>query len=107
MKFFVAQIAIGLGYLHSKQIVYRDLKLENILIGDDGYLLISDFGISKKIDKEGEQTYTQCGTLEYMAPEMLKAKGAKSGYDFAADWWALGTLIYELLVGKPPFYLED
>lgn len=54
MKFFIIQIAIGLGYLHSKQIVYRDLKLENVLIGDDGYLLISDFGISKKIDKEGE-----------------------------------------------------
>ena len=77
VKFFIIQIAIGLGYLHSKQIVYRDLKLENVLIGDDGYLLISDFGISKKIDKEGEQTYTQCGTLEYMAPEMLKAKGYK------------------------------
>ena len=96
------QIALGLGHLHSKDFIYRDLKLENILMDDDGYISLSDFGMSKII-KEGELTKTFCGTLEYMAPEALDGEG----YDKAADWWALGIIIFEMLYGKPPFYHKN
>ena len=68
-------------------------------------MLVCDFGISKLIDTDaGEMTYSKCGTVEYMAPEMLKAKKNRHGYDFRVDWWALGTLMYELMIGIPPFY---
>merc|ERR1712110_746405 len=104
-KFFTMQVALGLGHLHTKNIIYRDLKPENVLVGEDGYLLVCDFGISKLIDADkGEVTYSRCGTVEYMAPEMLKAKKGRHGYDFRVDWWALGTLMYELMIGIPPFY---
>ena len=100
------QVALGLGHLHEKKIIYRDLKPENILVNEDGYLLICDFGISKMINPdEGEISYTFIGTMEYMAPEMITAKASKNrGYDLSVDWWALGSLIYELLIGIPPFY---
>jgi serine/threonine protein kinase len=94
------QVAFALGHLHSQNIVYRDLKPENVLVGEDGYLLVADFGLAKLI-KEGESTSTFCGTPEYLAPEMFEHEAK---YDFMVDWWALGTLMYEMLVGIPPFY---
>lgn len=100
VKFFIMQVAIGLGHLHNKGIVYRDLKPENVLIGEDGYLVVCDYGIAKML-QGGEATYSSIGTMEYMAPEMIKAS---KGYAHAVDWWALGTLLYELLIGIPPFY---
>lgn len=78
-------------------IVYRDLKPENLLIGADGHLKITDFGFAKVVT---ERTYTLCGTPEYIAPEVIK----NEGHGKAADWWALGILIYEMLIGTPPFY---
>ena len=71
-----------------------------------GYLLVCDFGISKLVDSDvGEVTYTKTGTYEYMAPEILQAKKKQGlGYDQRVDWWALGTLMYELLIGIPPFF---
>jgi len=83
VKFFTMQVALGLGHLHSRKIIYRDLKPENVLVGEDGYLLVCDFGISKLIDTDaGEVTYSKCGTVEYMAPEILRAKKKnKLGYD--------------------------
>ena len=102
------QVALGLGHLHGLNIIYRDLKPENILIDEDGYLLICDFGISKTIKpEEAELAYEFAGTPEYMAPEMLKSKAGKRGYSFSVDWWALGTLMYELLIGIPPFYDDN
>lgn len=115
VKFIVAQLAMALGYLHTHHIVYRDLKLENILLNDDGYISLVDFGISKQLSSDdptrmsqpltqrGQRTFSVRGTPEYMAPEMLKMEG----HSFPVDWWALGTLTYELLVGEPPFYEED
>jgi serum/glucocorticoid-regulated kinase 2 len=99
VKFFILQVALGLGHLHSKEIVYRDLKPENVLIGEDGYLLVCDFGIAKLISGD-EVAHTRIGTTEYMAPEILKGRA----YGLTVDWWALGTLLYELLIGIPPFY---
>lgn len=98
-KFYVLTVALGLGHLHSQQIIYRDLKPENILMGEDGYLCMTDFGCAKMLDGGAESTTTFVGTPEYMSPELLEGKG----YSYPADWWALGVLAYEMMVGFPPF----
>ena len=95
--FYAASVAEGLAYLHDCGVVYRDLKLENVLLRHDGTVVLGDFGLAKQIF--GEQTKTLCGTPEYMAPEVIQMKG----HGYAVDWWALGVLIHELLAGFTPF----
>lgn len=102
VKFYAAEIVCAMAHLHSLQIVYRDLKPENILIDMEGHICITDFGLSKEINPE-EGTHTFCGTPEYLAPEVLKGQG----HGVAVDWWSLGTLIYEMLTGLPPFYSQN
>ena len=97
-KFYAAEITSAFIYLHSKSIVYRDLKPENVLINKDGHLKLVDFGFVKTL-KSGQKTYTMCGTPEYLAPEIVM----QVGHSFAVDWWTLGIFIYELLMGTPPF----
>ncbi|OQR81698.1 cGMP-dependent protein kinase [Thraustotheca clavata] len=104
-RFYAAIIIDVFNYLQSMNIAYRDLKPENLMIDNKGYLKIVDFGFAKRIPfmKKGmlcEKTYTVCGTQEYMAPEILLHRG----YTCAVDHWALGCLIYELLMGHTPFY---
>jgi len=99
-RFYAAEIVLALQYLHSKNIVYRDLKPENLLIDHEGHMKITDFGFAKKVE---DRTWTLCGTPEYLAPEIIQSKGHGKG----ADWWALGILIYEMLAGYPPFYDEN
>mmetsp|Transcript_29052 Transcript_29052/g.92734 ORF Transcript_29052/g.92734 Transcript_29052/m.92734 type:complete len:323 (-) Transcript_29052:48-1016(-) len=99
-RFYTASIVLALGYLHSKDIVYRDLKPENLLIDRKGYIKITDFGFAKRVSG---QTWTLCGTPEYLAPEIVQTKGHGKG----VDWWALGILIFEMLAGYPPFYDEQ
>ncbi len=89
-------------YLHSKNIIYRDLKPENVLIGADGYIKIADFGLSR-MNIEMDEATTICGTPEYLAPEIVY----KKAYGKAVDWWTLGSIIYEMLVGIPPFYTQN
>ena len=96
-RFYIAHIITIFEYLHSKNIVYRDLKPENILINKNGYLKLTDFGFAKQL--ENEKTYTLCGTPEYLAPEIILNKG----HGKAVDWWTLGILLYEMLVGIDPF----
>ena len=90
-------------HLHKNKIIYRDLKPENILIAEDGYLKLTDFGLSKLLEENEDKTKSICGTPDYLAPEMF----TKQGYTKMVDWWALGVLIYEMLIGIPPFYSKS
>lgn len=103
-KFYAAEIVLGLEYLHQHGIVYRDLKPENLLLDSDGHIKMTDFGLSKQgLMDPNARTKTFCGTPEYLAPEVLQGHE----YGKAVDWWSLGTLIFEMLTGLPPFYDED
>ncbi|KAL6069566.1 AGC protein kinase [Balamuthia mandrillaris] len=102
VRFYAAEIVSALSHLHSLGIVYRDLKPENILLDAKGHVVITDFGLSKEINPE-EGTTTFCGTPEYLAPEILRGKG----HGCAVDWWSLGTMVYEMLTGLPPFYSKN
>ena len=95
-QFYIGQIIYALEYLHSKNIIYRNLKPENILINKNGYIKLSDFELLKQIE---DRTYTLCGTPGYMAPEIILNKG----YGLGVDWWALGILLYEMICGVDPF----
>jgi serine/threonine protein kinase len=100
-KFYIAHIITIFEYLHSKNIIYRDLKPENILVNKTGYLKLTDFGFAKVL--ENDKTYTLCGTPEYLAPEIILNKG----HGKPVDWWTLGILLYEMLVGIDPFSDDD
>lgn len=99
-RFYASNILLGLEVLHENNIVYRDLKPENVLIAKDGYAKITDFGLSKDNIQGNQQATSFCGTPEYLAPETLMRKGTGK----AADWWSFGAIIYEMLTGLPPFY---
>ena len=99
VKFFAAQLVLAVGCLHDNNIVHRDIKPENVLLDEDGYLKLADFGLAKFLLDSNQSTYSFCGTAEYLAPEILEMKG----HDYCVDWWTLGILIYELRIGRPPF----
>jgi cGMP-dependent protein kinase len=99
-RFYLGHLVLGFEHMHSRNYIYRDLKPENLLIGTDGYLKITDFGFAKRVTSP---TYTLCGTPEYLAPEIVANKGHGKG----VDWWCCGILLYEMLVSYTPFFHED
>ncbi|KAK9511041.1 hypothetical protein O3M35_005690 [Rhynocoris fuscipes] len=96
-KFYATQVLLALEYLHNFNILYRDLKPENLIVDTTGFIKLVDFSISKMIKN---RTYTFCGTPEYMAPEIIERKG----YNLSVDWWSFGVFIYELCSGFTPFF---
>jgi len=101
-QFYAAQMVLAIEHLHRFDVIYRDLKPENVLITETGYIKITDFGLSRMNVKENEAK-SICGTPEYLAPEIIM----KLGYGKAVDWWTLGSIVYEMLVGIPPFYTQN
>jgi len=99
IKIYVGELALAIDFLHNAGIIYRDLKMENVLIESNGHLKLIDFGLSKWLSFGG-RTYTLCGTLHYMAPEVLQPKSIGEGYTHSVDWWSLGVLLFALLEGE-------
>ncbi|XP_075059401.1 ribosomal protein S6 kinase alpha-2 isoform X2 [Mixophyes fleayi] len=103
VKFYLAELALALDHLHSLGIIYRDLKPENILLDEEGHIKVTDFGLSKESIDHDKRAYSFCGTIEYMAPEVVSRKG----HTQSADWWSFGVLMFEMLTGTLPFQGKD
>ncbi|KAM8913878.1 ribosomal protein S6 kinase alpha-1 isoform 3-T3 [Spinachia spinachia] len=103
VKFYLAELALGLDHLHSLGIIYRDLKPENILLDEEGHIKLTDFGLCKEAIDHEKKAYSFCGTVEYMAPEVVN----RQGHDHSADWWSFGVLMFEMLTGSLPFQGKD
>uniref|UniRef100_A0A3P8P2Z4 Non-specific serine/threonine protein kinase n=1 Tax=Astatotilapia calliptera TaxID=8154 RepID=A0A3P8P2Z4_ASTCA len=100
--FYLGEITLALGHLHSNGIIYRDLKPENIMLNHQGHIKLTDFGLCKESIHDGSVTHTFCGTIEYMAPEIL----TRSGHNRAVDWWSLGALMYDMMTGSVSWSLD-
>uniref|UniRef100_A0A4W3IXT0 Ribosomal protein S6 kinase n=1 Tax=Callorhinchus milii TaxID=7868 RepID=A0A4W3IXT0_CALMI len=103
VKYYLAELALALDHLHSLGIIYRDLKPENILLDEDGHIKLTDFGLCKESTDHEKKAYSFCGTVEYMAPEVVNRRG----HSHSADWWSFGVLMFEMLTGSLPFQGKD
>ena len=101
-RFYIMELVLALESLHKNNMVYRDLKPENILLDSKGHVKLTDFGLSKILEDEKDKAFTLCGTPQYLAPEVL----LRQGYDKAVDWWSLGCVMYEMLMGRLPFAIK-
>ncbi|KAK1130917.1 hypothetical protein K0M31_017223 [Melipona bicolor] len=108
VRIYIGEVILALEHLHKLGIIYRDIKLENILLDKEGHIVLTDFGLSKEFlpheRDSNARTYSFCGTIEYMAPEVVR--GGTTGHDIAVDWWSVGVLTYELLTGASPFTVD-
>lgn len=103
VRFYVAEIVLGLEYLHQNGVIFKDLKPENILLTHDGHIVLTEFGISKSAHSNDDGVVEFSGPPEYLAPEILEG----NNYNKNVDWWSLGAIMYEMLVGTPIFYSEE
>jgi len=103
IQFYTAELLVLLVHLHKNNVLYRDLKPEHILLNNKGHIEACDFGFCKSLRSETERTKSFCGTVEYLAPEVIGGKD----YSFEVDYWALGTFIWEMATGKPPFFSDN
>lgn len=102
-RFYIGEISLAIKYLHTAGIIYRDLKLENLMLDRHGHIKITDFGLCKEQMNHGDSTTTFCGTPEYLAPEVIE----DSDYGRAVDWWGVGVVMYEMISGMLPFRSRD
>uniref|UniRef100_A0A1I8B5L6 Non-specific serine/threonine protein kinase n=1 Tax=Meloidogyne hapla TaxID=6305 RepID=A0A1I8B5L6_MELHA len=102
-RFYSAEVTCALQFLHRHNVIYRDLKLDNILLDFEGHCRLADFGMCKEGITRDNLTSTFCGTPDYIAPEILQ----EMEYGFSVDWWALGVLMYEMMAGQPPFEADN
>ena len=107
VKFYITQIVMAIGEMHDKNVIHRNLKLEDIMMCSNGYVMLIDYGMSKILEGENATTTTYYDTGEYMAPEMLLAADSKRPYGKSIDYWAIGILAYEMLFGQTPFYAKN
>ncbi|XP_063081397.1 protein kinase C iota type-like [Cavia porcellus] len=103
VRFYSGEISLAIKFLHEHEILHRDLKLENLLLDADGHIKVTDFNLCKAGLKAGEKTNSFCGTLSYLAPEIIRGES----YGFSVDWWNLGTVMFEMMVGEPPYPFAD
>eukprot|EP00826_Nyctotherus_ovalis_P046779 TRINITY_DN5320_c0_g3_i1.p1 TRINITY_DN5320_c0_g3~~TRINITY_DN5320_c0_g3_i1.p1 ORF type:complete len:295 (+),score=74.95 TRINITY_DN5320_c0_g3_i1:1365-2249(+) len=99
-RVYLAEVLLAIGELHSREIIYRDLKPDNVVLDDQGHAMLTDFGLSKEGVSDSDYTLSFCGSVAYLAPEMLR----RSGHGKSVDWYLLGVLLYEMLVGIPPYF---
>ena len=99
-RVYLAEVLLAIEELHSREIIYRDLKPDNVVLDDQGHAMLTDFGLSKEGVSDSDSTLSFCGSVAYLAPEMLK----RSGHGKSVDWYLLGVLLYEMLVGIPPYF---
>lgn len=108
VRIYIGEVILALEHLHKLGIIYRDIKLENILLDSEGHIVLTDFGLSKEFlpheRDNNARAYSFCGTIEYMAPEVVR--GGSAGHDIAVDWWSVGVLTYELITGASPFTVD-
>ena len=102
-KTYICEILLAIEDLHRKDIIFRDLKPDNIFLDQDGHCLLTDFGLSKEGVMDTDMSKSFCGSYAYLAPEMIK----RSGHGKSVDWYLLGVVLYEMLVGLPPFYANN